>query len=53
MNAALENEGISYNRFIHLLRENNIEINRKMLAELAINDNHAFKALVKKVVQSK
>jgi large subunit ribosomal protein L20 len=53
VNAALENEGISYNRFIHLLRENNIEINRKMLAELAINDNDAFKSLVRKVVQSK
>jgi large subunit ribosomal protein L20 len=50
VNAALDNEGISYNKFIHLLNINNIGINRKMLAELAINDNEAFKALVKKVM---
>jgi large subunit ribosomal protein L20 len=52
LNAALDNEGVSYNRFIHLLKEQNIDINRKMLSELAINDNDAFKSFVKKVTQS-
>lgn len=52
VNAALESEGVSYNRFMYLLKEKNIDINRKMLAELAINDNEAFKLLVKKVNQS-
>ncbi|MDY6820214.1 MAG: 50S ribosomal protein L20 [Deferribacterota bacterium] len=49
LNAALREENISYSRFIHLLRQNNIDINRKALSELSINDNESFKALVKKV----
>ncbi|MDR0401400.1 MAG: 50S ribosomal protein L20 [Endomicrobium sp.] len=46
VNAAVRNEGISYNKFINGLKKANILINRKMLAEIAISDAHAFKQLV-------
>jgi large subunit ribosomal protein L20 len=46
LNAAVREEGISYNRFISGLKKANIEINRKMLAEIAVNDNATFKKLV-------
>jgi len=47
--AACKEEGISYSRFISGLKKTNIELNRKILADLAANDNRAFKALVKEV----
>jgi large subunit ribosomal protein L20 len=40
---------LNYSRFIHALKENKIELNRKMLADLVVNDIDAFKAVVKKV----
>jgi large subunit ribosomal protein L20 len=40
---------ISYSVFIKLLADNHIELNRKMLAELAVNDFASFKTLVSKV----
>ncbi len=40
---------LSYSVFINLLSEKKIEINRKMLAELAVNDMKAFEAIVTKV----
>jgi large subunit ribosomal protein L20 len=46
LNAAAREEGISYNRFIFGLRESRIEIDRKILAELAVNDGATFKQLV-------
>ena len=46
INAACREEGISYSRFIEGLNKAGIEINRKMLSEIAINDNKAFKELV-------
>lgn len=49
INAACRMNGISYSKFMFGLKQNNIDINRKMLAELAINDAEAFKALVDKV----
>jgi len=42
-------DGPSYSVFIHLLKENDIRINRKMLAELAANDLEAFNTIVSKV----
>jgi len=48
--AALQEKGISYSKFIHLLSECNIIINRKMLSEMAINDKPAFDQLVNKVL---
>jgi large subunit ribosomal protein L20 len=40
---------LNYSRFIHALKENNIEINRKMLADLVVNDIDAFKEVVNQV----
>ena len=39
-------EGINYSRFINGLKKSNIELNRKMLSEIAIYDKEAFAALV-------
>lgn len=47
--AACRAEGISYSRFISGLKKANISLNRKILADLAVRDEKAFKALVKKV----
>lgn len=49
INAALTPHNIKYSRFIKLLKDNKIELNRKSLAELALNDPKAFEGLVKKV----
>lgn len=49
INAACRMNGISYSKFMFGLKQNNIDINRKMLAELAVNDAEGFKALVDKV----
>jgi len=46
INAAARSNGISYNRFINGLKNAGIDINRKMLADLAINDGKAFGRLV-------
>ncbi|MGM0411072.1 MAG: 50S ribosomal protein L20 [Bacillota bacterium] len=46
INAQARQEGLSYSRFINGLKQADIEINRKMLAELAVNDKDAFKDLV-------
>lgn len=46
LNAAVREEGMSYNRFISGLRKANVAIDRKMLAEIAVNDNASFKQLV-------
>jgi len=49
INAACRKEGISYSRFMNGLNKMNIEINRKNLAELAINRPQIFQELVGKV----
>lgn len=49
INAAVRTEGLSYSQFIGLLKKANIEINRKVLADLAMNHPVAFKAIVDKV----
>ena len=49
INAGVRPYGLSYSRFIHLLDVNNIEINRKVLADLAMNHPEAFKAIVSSV----
>ncbi|MEY9931863.1 large subunit ribosomal protein L20 [Catenulispora sp. GP43] len=46
INAAVRAEGMTYNRFIQGLHLANVEVDRKMLAELAVNDTEAFRALV-------
>lgn len=49
INAALAPSGVSYSRFIHGLRRANIEIDRKMLADLALHEPSAFGAVVERV----
>ncbi|MCC8140970.1 MAG: 50S ribosomal protein L20 [Lachnospiraceae bacterium] len=48
INAAARMNGLSYSRFMYGLKLNNIEINRKMLADLAVNDADGFAVLVDK-----
>lgn len=48
INAAARINGMSYSKLMHGLKAANIEINRKMLADLAVNDPRAFTSLVKK-----
>ena len=47
LNAACRNAGISYSRFIEGLKAAQIELDRKVLSDLAINDEVAFNGLVK------
>ena len=53
INAACRAHDISYSRFINGLNKSNIKVNRKMLAELAINDPKAFEDLVKLAKKAK
>jgi len=46
INAAVRPYGLSYSKFIDLLNKNNIDLNRKVLADLALNNPNAFKAIV-------
>ncbi len=47
INAAARQHGLSYSKFIHGLKEAGIQLNRKMLAEVAVRDGAAFAELVK------
>lgn len=49
INAAARLNGMSYSTFMNALKKANININRKMLAEIAVNDAASFAALVAKV----
>lgn len=46
INAAANNNGLSYSKFMHGLKKANLEINRKMLSEMSVNDPKAFSKLV-------
>ncbi|OQX96190.1 50S ribosomal protein L20 [candidate division KSB1 bacterium 4572_119] len=50
INAAVRNEGVSYSKFMKLLKEKDIQINRKILADMAVNDPSGFKSLVQQVI---
>ena len=50
INAAARMNGTTYSKLMAGLKKNNISINRKMLAELAVNDEKAFTELVKKAI---
>ncbi len=52
INAAARMNGISYSKLMHGLKVANVEINRKMLADMAINDAAGFTALAE-VAKSK
>ncbi len=49
INAGARQHGLSYSQFIGKMKANNIELNRKVLADLAMNHPEAFEAIVKKV----
>ena len=46
INAAARKQDMSYSRFIHGLKEADVDINRKMLAEMAVNNEDDFAELV-------
>ncbi len=46
INAAARAGGLSYSQFMHGLKEANVEVDRKMLADTAVRDPHAFSQLV-------
>ena len=46
INAAARINGMSYSKFINGLKKSNIEVNRKMLSEMAIHDSEGFAKLV-------
>ena len=52
INAAARLQGLRYNEFIHGLKLAGVAINRKMLAELAVNDPDAFAALAEKAKEA-
>lgn len=52
INAASRAHGMTYNRLIQGLKLAEIEVDRRMLAELAVNDEAAFAALVEKAKQA-
>ncbi|MEI6409199.1 MAG: 50S ribosomal protein L20 [Bacteroidota bacterium] len=49
INAATRAEGMNYSRFIHALDQKGIALNRKALADLALNHPDAFKAILRAV----
>lgn len=46
INAAARQNGTTYSRLIHGIRQNDIHLNRKMLADIAVRDPAAFEAVV-------
>ena len=49
INAATRMNGLSYSKFMHGLKLAGVDINRKMLSEMAISEPEAFKALVESI----
>tara|TARA_R110002073_G_scaffold336208_1_gene530861 strand:+ start:3189 stop:3533 length:345 start_codon:yes stop_codon:yes gene_type:complete len=49
INAGARQYGLSYSQFMGKVKANNIDLNRKVLADLAMNNPEAFKAIVEKV----
>ncbi len=47
INAATRQHGMSYSRFVHAMKTKNIELNRKMLADLAITEPQSFENIIK------
>ncbi|WP_257346515.1 50S ribosomal protein L20 [Pseudalkalibacillus decolorationis] len=52
INAAARINGISYSRLMHGLKQAGIDVNRKMLADLAVNDEKGFAELASKAKDS-
>lgn len=53
INAAARIQGISYSQLMGAIHKSGIEINRKVLADLAMNNPQAFEAIVKQALQAK
>jgi large subunit ribosomal protein L20 len=49
INAGARQHGMSYSQFMGKVKANNISLNRKVLADLAMNNPEAFKAIVNKI----
>ncbi|MDB5246765.1 MAG: rplT [Segetibacter sp.] len=49
INAAVREEGLTYSEFMHALTAKGLDINRKVLADIAMNEPASFKALVASV----
>ncbi|MAH81952.1 MAG: 50S ribosomal protein L20 [Flavobacteriaceae bacterium] len=49
INAAARLNGMSYSQFMYKIKSNKIDLNRKVLADLAMNNPDAFNAIVKKI----
>ena len=49
INAGARQYGMSYSQFMGLIHKNNIQINRKVLADLAMNKPEAFKSIIEKI----
>src|SRR5450631_1735923 len=49
INAAVRAEGMTYSQFIHLLNEKGVALDRKILADIAMNEPEAFKQLIASV----
>jgi large subunit ribosomal protein L20 len=53
INAAARREGISYSQLMAGLRESGVEVNRKMLADIAVNDPETFRRFAERAKQSR
>lgn len=53
INAALREQGLTYSKFIPMLKKASIELDRKTLAELAVREPAAFKAVVERARTAK
>lgn len=49
INAGVRQHGLTYSKFIHLLSKSDITLNRKVLADMAMNHPDTFKAIIDKV----
>ena len=49
INAFVREQGLSYSRFMNMLKTNNIEVDRKILADLAVNNKEVLTALISKL----
>ena len=49
INAGARENGMSYSEFMNLIKENDINLNRKVLADLAMNQKDVFKAIVEQI----
>ena len=52
INAAVRQHGLSYSKFIHLLKANDIQLDRKVLADMAVHNPEGFSELIKSLNHS-